>query len=149
MLISLLALALSTAQPAPVFADYVLNVPLRIENMQNVTGATLSCLIYHYGTEATDRQDLTTPGTGNVNVPLTNGAYSGTMSVTVGVSAANALRYTPNTYLCFLSYTWRNPDGTTFTASLSAAERAAAYTQITGQQITENTTSITGPIPPG
>lgn len=149
MLISLLVLALSTVQPAPMFVDYVLNVPIRIENMRNLSSATLNCDVSHLGTATTDRYVLTTPGTGSVSVPLSGGAYTGTLTVTVGVTAANALQHPPTTWGCGLVYRWRNPDGTEYNESPSSIQRAAAYTAITGQAIGENTTEISGPIPPG
>ena len=149
MLISLLMIALAPINAHSFFADYVLNVPVRIENMRNVSSASLTCDIYHFGTSTTDRQALGNPGGGRANITLTDGGFNGTVSVTVTVSAANALRYTPNTYGCALVFLWRNPDGTEFRESLgSSAERATAYTRITGQDVAENTTEITGPLPP-
>ena len=149
MLTTLLMIALAPINPHTFFADYVLNVPVRIENMRNVSSAFLSCDIYHIGSGSSDRQSLGTPGTGRADVRLTDGAFNGTVTVTVSVSAANAIRYTPNTYSCFLAFRWRNPDGTEFNESVSStAERGTAYTRLTGQEITENTTEITGPLPP-
>jgi hypothetical protein len=131
-------------------ADYVLQVPIRIENMRNLSSATLSCDIFHFGTSPADRQSLGAPGGGSVSVPIVDGAYNGTLQVTVTVSSANAIRYTPNTYGCFLVFRWRNPDGTEFLESTRTSnERAIAYTRLTGQEISENTTEITGPLPPG
>src|SRR5215211_2311201 len=111
MLISLilLSLGLGPVQRHATFVDYVLNVPLRIENMRNLSSATLNCDIGHQGTLATDRQNLTTPGTGSVVVPLSGGAFTGTLTATVGVSDANALRYPPNRWSCALVFLWRNP----------------------------------------
>ena|SRR5438067_1456805 len=150
MLTTLLLMALFPAHTPPVAADYVLNVPVRIEGMRNLSSAMLSCDIYHFGASPTDRQSLGTPGGGRVTVPLVDGAYTGTLSVTVTVSAANAIRYTPNTYGCSLVFRWRNPDGTEFNESMAGSdERATAYTRMTGQAITENTTEITGPLPSG
>ena len=151
MLISLIVLSLGLApvQRHATFVDYVLNVPLRIENMRNLSSATLNCYIGYQGATATDRQALTTPGTGTVAVPLSGGAFTGTVTATVGVSDANALRYPPNRWNCILVFRWRNPDGTEYNASTSSnTERAAAYTAITGQGVLENTTEISGSIPP-
>ena len=148
MLIPILMIAFAPAQPPAMFADYVLQVPVRIENM-NLSSASLSCDILHIGTAVTDRVPLGTPGTGCADVPLVGGVYNGTMTVTVTVSAANALRYPPTTWLCGLTYRWRNPDGTEFLESLNSAERATAYTRITGQEVTTNTTQITGQLPGG
>jgi hypothetical protein len=148
MLTALLLLALAPVNTHTFFADYVLNVPVRIENMRNVSSAYLSCDIYHFGSSTTDRQALGNPGGGRANITLTDGGFNGTVSVTVTVSAANALRYTPNTYGCSLVFLWRNPDGTEFNESFrSNDDRATAYTRITGQDITQNTTEITGPLP--
>jgi hypothetical protein len=148
MLPIILMLAFAPVQPAPTFADYVLNVPVRIENMPNLSSANLSCTIYHFGATAVDRQALSV-GT-QANVPLSGGSYTGTITVTVTVSAANALRYTPNTWSCFLNFRWRNPDGTEFNESMASnADRAIAYTRITGQAISENTTEVSGPLPGG
>jgi len=150
MLISLLLLALAPVQPRAMFADYVLNVPIRIENMRNLTSATLNCDILHIGSSATDRQSLGTPGTGTVAVPLSGGAYTGTLTVTVSVTAANALQHPPTTWSCGLVFRWRNPDGTEYNESpTSNAVRATAYTTLTGQEVLTNTTEISGPLPPG
>ena len=150
MLTTLLLVALFPTHTPAVAADYVLNVPVRIEGMRNLSSATLSCDIYHFGASAVDRQSLGIPGGGQVAVPLVDGAYNGTLSVTVTVSASNAIRYTPNTYGCSLIFNWRNPDGTEFLESMAGADaRGAAYTRMTGQAITENTTEITGPLPSG
>ena len=150
MLITLLMVALVPMHTTMPTADYVLQVPIRIENMRNLSSATLSCDIFHFGTSPADRQSLGTPGGGSVSVPIVDGAYNGTLQVTVTVSSANAIRYTPNTYGCFLVFRWRNPDGTEFLESTRTSnERAIAYTRLTGQEISENTTEITGPLPPG
>ena len=149
MLTTLLMIALAPINAHTFFADYVLNVPVRIENMRNVSSAYLTCDIYHFGTSPTDRQSLGNPGGGRVNLTLTDGGFNGTVTVTVTVSAANAIRYTPNTYGCSVIFRWRNPDGTEFNESMpSNAERATAYTRLTGQDISENATEITGPLPP-
>ena len=146
MLTTLLMIALAPINPPAVFADYVLNVPVRIENMRNVSSAYVTCNIYHFGTSPSDRQAL---GVGaRTAVTLSDGGFNGTVTVTVSVSAADAIRYTPNTYGCNLIFLWRNPDGTEFNESTrSMAERATAYTRLTGQEISENTTEITGPLP--
>jgi hypothetical protein len=147
MLISLIMLALSPIQPTAPFADYVLNVPIRIENSR-ISSATLSCDIMHIGTDPADRHGLGVPGGGQVPVPVTSGAFNGTVTVTVSVSAANALRYPPTHWSCFLNFRWRNPDGTEFNESFpSNRDRAIAYTRITGQEVSENTTEISGPLP--
>ena len=149
MLISLLLLALAPVQPRATFADYVLNVPIRIENMRNLSSATLNCDILHIGSTATDRVSLGTPGTGSVPVPLSGGAYTGTLTATVSVTAANALQHPPTTWSCTLVFRWRNPDGTEYNESpTSNTIRAAAYTSITGQEVLTNTTEISGPLPP-
>lgn len=148
MLLTLITLAIAPLPARPMFADYVLNVPIRIENMRNLTSVNLSCDIYHIGTAATDKQSLGTPGTGQASVPVSGGNYTGTVTVTVAVSAANAIRYTPNTWSCDLVYQWRNPDGSEFRESVGTdADRAAAYTRLTGQEISTYTTHITGPLP--
>ena len=148
MLNTLLTLALNLAPaPAPMFVDYVLQVPIRIENMRNVTSATLNCDISHIGTTATDRYNLTTPGSGSVSVPLVNGAYTGTLTVTVNVSAANAIQHPPTTWGCGLIFMWNNPDGTAYNESpTSGALRVTAYTRLTGQEVSEQTVEISGPI---
>lgn len=147
MLITLLMVALVPMHTTMPTADYVLQVPIRIENMRNLSSATLTCNIYHWGTSPTDRQALAVGTT--VSVPVADGAYNGTMSVTVTVSAASAIRYTPNTWVCGLAFRWLNPDGTEFNEVANSSERGIAYTRLTGQEITENTTSISGPLPPG
>jgi hypothetical protein len=148
MLTTLLWIALAPINPPTFFADYVLNVPVRIENMRNVTSAFLSCDIFHVGT-STDRQTLGVPGGGRVDIRLTDGGFNETVTVTVTVPAANAIRYTPTTYSCHLYFRWRNPDGTEFNESVrSNAELGAAYTRLTGQEISENTTEISGPLTP-
>ena len=148
MIITLLMVALVPMHATPPTADYVLQVPIRIENMRNLSSAMLSCTIYHFGTSPSDRQALSVGST--ASVPVVDGAYNGTISVTVSVSAASAIRYTPNTWGCTLVYRWRNPDGTEFNESTRGTdERAIAYTRLTGQEISENTTEITGPLPPG
>ena len=146
MFAALLMIALAPLNnPAP-FADYVISVPLRIENMRNVVSAQLNCGIYHWGT---DRVDLTTPGTGTAAVPIAGGAYTGTVTVTVNVTDSRATLNPPTNWMCMLVYRWRNPDGTIFSESLrGTAERATAYTRGTGQEISENVTEISGPIPP-
>ena len=147
MFISLLMLALSPIQPAQPFADYVLNVPVRIENSR-ISSATLNCDIMHIGSSPTDRQSLGTPGGGQVAVPVSGGAFNGTITVTVTVSAANALRYPPTHWGCSLVFRWRNPDGTEFNESFTSnRDRAVAYTRITGQEVADNTTEIMGPLP--
>ncbi len=148
MLTTLLMVALFPMHTPTVAADYVLQVPIRIENMRNLSSATLSCNILHIGTSAADRESLSTGG--QVSVPLTDGAYNGTLSVTVSVSSTMAIRYPPTTWTCGLLFRWRNPDGTEFNESTTGSgERAAAYTRLTGQEITTNTTEISGPLPSG
>jgi len=147
MLTILLMIALAPIHTHTFFADYVLNVPVRIENMRNVSSAYLTCTILHDGATAADRRALSI-GTRSP-ITLTNGGFNGTVTVTVPVSAADAIRYTPNMYGCGLVFLWRNPDGTEFNESMrSNAERATAYTRLTGQEIAENSTEITGPITP-
>ena len=147
MLTILLMIALAPIHTHTFFADYVLRVPVRIENMRNVSSAFLSCTILQEATPTETRQAL---GIGARSpVTLTDGGFNGTVTVTVSVSAADAIRYTPNMYGCILVFVWRNPDGTEFRESMrSIAERAAAYTRMTGQEIAENSTEITGPITP-
>jgi hypothetical protein len=148
MLTTLLLLALGTTPLPATLGDYVLNVPIRIENMRNATSATLNCDILHIGTSATDRVSLGTPGSGRVTVPLVDGAFSGTVTATVVVSAANAIRSTPTTWSCILVFLWRNPDGSIFNESLSSSdERVTLYTRLTGQAIAESTLEVSGPLP--
>ena|SRR5689334_11699312 len=141
----LLLFALAPVQPASFVVNYVLNVPVRIENM-HITSATVSCTVVHEEpTGVRTALSVHVPA----NVPLVDGAFNGIVTVTVPVPDADALRLPPNSYGCTLTYLWRNPDGSTFSgATTSVADRAAAYTRLTGQEITENTTLIEGPIRP-
>ena len=147
MIAALLLLAFAKLPaPAP-FAEYVISVPIRIENMRNLASANLSCGVYHWG--PVERVDINVPGSGIAPVPVSGGAYNGTVSVTVRTDDARALRYPPTNWQCYLVYIWRNPDGSLFSESpRSTAERATAYTRITGQEISENVTELSGPIPP-
>ena len=146
MLTIMLLIALAPIQPPAYFADYVFNVPVRIENMRSVTSAFVSCGITHRGSTATDVRTLGIGG--RTDVPIVDGAYNGTITVTVTVSSSDAIRYPPTNYGCGLVYTWRNPDGSTFTESVDATTRATAYTRLTGQAISENTTDVGGTITP-
>jgi len=141
MLTTLLMVALFPMHTPTVAADYVLQVPVRIENMRNLIRATVTCTILSDHTELAIASQ--------VSVPLTDGAYNGTLSVTVSVPSTMAILHPPNTWNCGLVYSWRNPDGTEFSQSTTTAERAAAYTRLTGQEITTNTTEISGPLPSG
>src|SRR5258706_8550125 len=119
MLTTLLMVALFPMYTPTVAADYVLQVPIRIENMRNLSSATLSCDILHIGTLATDRQSLSIGA--QVAVPLTDGAYNGTLSVTVSVSSTMAILHPPTTWSCGLVFRWRNPDGTEFSESTTGS----------------------------
>lgn len=145
MLTILLLFAIAPVKPAPFVVNYVLNVPVRIENM-HITSAEVSCSLVH--AEPTGIRTALTIAQ-RVSVPLVDGAFNGVVTVTVAVQDADAIRLPPNIYSCGLFYLWRNPDGSTFSGStVSVADRAAAYTRLTGQEIAENTTQIEGSIPP-
>lgn len=146
MLTIMLLFALAPVKPPMFFVDYVFNVPVRIENMRSVTSVWVTCGILHVGSGAADRTALGIGG--RTNVPISDGAYDGTITVTVPVSSSDAIRFPPNAYGCGLVYQWRNPDGTAFNESVNASGRATAYTRLTGQDITENTTEIAGTLPP-
>lgn len=146
MLTIMLLIALAPIQPPAYFADYVFNIPVRIENMRSVTSAWVTCGITHRGISASDVRTLGVGG--RADVPLVDGAYNGTITVTVAVSSSDAIRFPPTNYGCGLVYQWRNPDGTTFTESVDATGRATAYTRLTGQAISENTSEVAGVISP-
>jgi hypothetical protein len=146
MLTIMLLIALAPAQPPAYFADYVFNIPVRIENMRNITSAWVSCGITHRGSSASDVRTLGVGG--RTDVPLVDGSYNGTITVTVPISASDAIQYPPTNYGCGLVYLWRNPDGATFSESVDATSRATAYTRLTGQAISEHTTEVAGTITP-
>ena len=150
MLITLLLLSLSTAKPQPVFADYAFVVPIRIENMRSIESALLSCNVWHIGSTPTERASLGTPGSGQAAVPVRDGGFTGNVTVTVEVTATALLRGAPTHYGCNLYYSFRAPDGSIYRESVEADVRAAAYTRITGQAISENSTVISlTPLPSG
>ena len=147
MLTIMLLIALAPVQPPAYFADYVFNIPVRIENMRNVTSAFITCGMTHRGTSAADVRSLGIGG--RANVPLVDGAYNGTITITVPVSAADAIQYPPTNYSCTLVYLWRSPDGSIYNESFATtADRATAFTRLTGQAISENTTEVAGTISP-
>jgi hypothetical protein len=147
MLTIMLLIALAPAQPLAFFADYVFNVPVRIENMHSVTTAWVTCSLTHRGTTASDVRGIGVGG--RTNVTLVDGAYNGTVTVTVPVSSSDAIQYPPTNYQCTLVYEWRNPDGTTYNESpFTSADRATAFTRLTGQAIAQITGDVSGTLPP-
>jgi len=138
----------ASSAPAPVFANYVFVVPVRIENMTHVTTALVSCSVIHDEPGLSNPIQLGTPGTGTTSVPVSGGNFTGNITVTVEVTSDRLARYTPTSWGCGLSYRWRNPDGTTFTTSVRPGEREGIYTRLTGQEITTATVNVTGPLPP-
>lgn len=146
MLTIMLLIALAPVKQPAYYANYVFNIPVRIENMRNITRAWVSCGITHRGSSASDVRALGVGG--QTDVPLVDGAYNGTITVTAAVSAGDAIQYPPTNYSCALMYVWRNPDGATFSESVDATTRATAYTRLTGQAIAENTAEAAGTFPP-
>jgi hypothetical protein len=148
MLITLLMLGLGTVNAPPPMADFVFQVPVRIENMRHITTALVSCSIIHDAPGLATPVSLGVPGTGTTSVPVADGAYNGTVTVTVTVTPDRLARYAPTSWSCGIAYRWRNPDGSTFTESVRPGEREGIYTRLTGQAIAEATTTVTGPLPP-
>lgn len=126
------AMLTSMALPAPAQAvDFVFNVPVRIENMRNVTSASVSCGVR----QTVDGVPHALGASPTVPVPLVDGTYRGTVTVNFsagfGYSALDA-----TDWQCWLMYVWRMPDGSTFSRSLSDTDdRNALYTHYTGQEV--------------
>ena len=132
--------------PLP-FADYVFQIPVRIENMRHVTEASASCSILHESPGRGPIQ-LGVPGTGYTSIPVVDGAVNDTITVTVTVTAARIAEYTPTHWDCGLAYRWRNPDGTIFSESLIPGTREGIYTRLTGQEITTAVVQVRGELSP-
>jgi len=148
MLITLVMVGLGAMHaPAPM-ADFVFQIPVRIENMRHITTALVSCSVVHDAPGLLNPISLGDPGTGTTSVPLTDGAYNGTLTVTVTVTPDRLARYAPTGWSCGIGYRWRNPDGTVFSESVRPGEREGIYTRLTGQAISEATTTVSGPLPP-
>ena len=148
MLTILLASALAAApSPAPVFADYVFIVPVRIENMTHITTASISCSVIHDAPGLANPIQLGTPGTGTEFITVAGGNFTGNVTVTVAVTADRLARYTPTSWSCAVAYRWRNPDGSIFTESLRPGEGEGVYTRRTGQALDSATTTVGGPMP--
>lgn len=149
MLITLIAVGLGAMHAPALEPDFVFQVPVRIENMTHLISAAVNCSVVHDAPGLATPVSLGVPGTGTTAVPVVAGAYNGTLTVTVQVTADRLARYTPTSWGCGLTYRWRNPDGTTFSESVRPGEREGIYTRSTGQAITsESTVRVTGPLPP-
>lgn len=133
----------SLHSPAPSFANFVFTVPVRIESMTHMTGATVTCTVLHTSPTSVP----VSVGSGLATVPVRDGSFTGNVTVTVVASDARIASYPPTRYTCGLVYTWRNPDGSTYSESHILGERERFYTRITGQEITTATVEATGDMP--
>ena len=148
MLITLVMVGLGAMhEPVPA-ADFVFQIPVRIENMRHMTSAIVSCAVMHDAPGLPNPISLGDPGTGSASVPVVGGVYNGTVTVTVSVAPDLLARYAPTGWSCGISYRWRNPDGTIFSASVAPGEREGIYTRLTGQAIGAATTRVSGSLPP-
>ena len=150
MLATLVFIGLATLHtPATFDANYVFTIPIRIENMTHITTANVSCSVTHMAIGLSNPIDLSTPGTGMASVPVRDGNFNGSITVTVVVSRDRLAAYTPTNWGCGIAYEFRNPDGTIYRESIEPGRREAIYTRLTGQAVTTATVEVTGTIPPG
>lgn len=134
-------LCLAAATPAQA-VDFVFNVPVRIENMRNVTRAFVSCTA---GQTVSGIPHPLGPSS-MVDVPLVDGSFHGTIPVNFSVSSGYAASDATD-WQCALTYLWRMPDGSTFSRSLTSSEdRGALYTRYTGQEVASAHTDESGPV---
>ena len=143
-----LAFSVLSAPTTPTLdASYVFRVPVRIENMRHVTRASVSCNII------LDRPGSTPIGVGTTGpemvwTPVTDGALTDTVTITVTLSSTVLATGTPVRWSCGLTYDFRNPDGTIVHSSFVEGERERVYTRSTGQEITTAVVTVGGPLPP-
>ena len=131
--------------PAPSFANYVFTIPVRIESMTHITTANVSCTLTH----TTPTTVPTSVGSAQTPVPVVGGNFTGNIVVTVAAADSRVAAYPPTGYSCVLAYSWRNPDGTIYSASHLVGAREGVYTRMTGQEISTATIEAAGTIPPG
>ena len=136
-----LALSLGFLSSAARAADFTFTVPVRIENMPNITEAWVNCFVT--GETSAGLRQI---GFGRSDVALATGSFAGNVTVEVNASPGFASNEA-SSWGCSLAYNWRMPDGSIFTRSTSSsAERATLYTQYTGQDVTASHADESGTI---
>jgi hypothetical protein len=139
---ALAALAGSSFWTGPALAAaYTFVVPVRIENMANVTQASVSCDVYQG--DGVSRRQI---GFGQTEIAVSGGAYAQTVTVPVNM-VSGFLPSDATSWHCGLTYLWQMPDHTTFYRSVLPNEsREDLYTRYTGQVVTSAHTSESGTI---
>ncbi len=114
------------AAASPAFAtDYTFNVPVRISNLRFAESVEVTCQTSGPGY---------TPSRGTVTVAVTDGSYSGT--VTVAFNSAHPLdRALANAYQCMLLVHYRRPDGGYGAFDFTDTFGSTRYTSQTGQSV--------------
>ena len=128
-----------------VAADFTFNVPVTLSNVPSVTQLAVGC-----GVSRVEAGGVSPFGPGNVvgsgqtAMPVSGGAYSGTVRVEVnasGIISADQAR----SYSCSLSVVGRARTGAAYTASPGNLQ--AIYETATGHTLTSVRTTVRGPIP--
>jgi hypothetical protein len=133
---ALLALAPASA----LGADFTFRVPVTLSNVPSVTSIRVDCEVWTGA--ASGGGSLI--GTAFTIVPISDGSFSG--SVTVEVAASGAL--TPDQarwYSCWLTAMGHSRTGAEYGAS--AGSMQAVYESATGTTLTSVRSTVSGPIP--
>lgn len=135
----MIALAAALLAPAVAFADDItFTVPVNVENMSAAHFARVRCDVLRLQPFAVSI--LTSVP--YADVPLRDGAYHGTVSLTATLAPGRTVVNATGGYKCWLDYGATGPS-----AGATDADINAAYTRESGQAVASSHLFVTGEVP--
>jgi hypothetical protein len=121
--------------------DFEFTVPVRIENMRHITGASVTCGLEGY------RGTRTLPVGSTFSytpVPIVDGAYTGSITVRITLPTGVARSDFPR-WQCGLMYSWPRPAGAT--GGYSTGDEHELYAIETTQVVARSSVQARGDVP--